>query len=114
MSAQIVHHTEKTQIKALHALARKASTCRVAVAYCGAAAHTFFPEVAAERPENLRILIDVSDAAVKRGLTNPKGVVHLLGLTAQVRSVEGLHAKVFLFDESVADWSDRPTCQSRP
>lgn len=102
MSAQVTLHTEQTQVDAILALARKASTCRVAVAYCGEAAHTFFPEAAAERPENLRVVIDASDAAVKRGLTNPKGVGHLLGLTAQLRSVEGLHAKVFLFDEKVA------------
>lgn len=102
VSARITPHTEKTQINAIHAQAREASTCRVAVAYCGEAAHMFFPEAAAERPENLRIIVDASDAAVRRGLTNPKGVAHLLGLTPQVRSVEGLHAKVFLFDERVA------------
>jgi hypothetical protein len=66
MPVRITHHTEETQIKAVHALARKASTCRVAVAYCGEAAYTFFPEAAADRPEDLRILIDASDAAVKR------------------------------------------------
>lgn len=97
----IRYHTEETVVEAVHRLAAKSSTCRVAVAYCGEAAHRFFPSAPAERPEDLRIIVDASESAVRRGLTNPKGVKHLLGLTNRVRSLAGLHAKVFVFDEEV-------------
>ena len=68
-----------------------------AVAYCGTAAHTFFPKAPADWPQDLRVIVDASETAVRRGLTNPIGVRHLLGLTSQVRSLACLHAKVFIF-----------------
>jgi hypothetical protein len=71
------------------------------VGYCGEAAHRFFPEKPSARPEDLRIVVDASEQAVRRGLTNPKGVERLLGLTDGVRSLAGLHPKVFVFDEDV-------------
>jgi PLD-like domain len=98
----IRYHTEETVVKAIHRLAANASTCRVAVAYCGEAAHRFFPEAPAARPENFRIIVDASEPTVTHGLTNPRGLRHLLGLTRQVRSLKGLHAKVFVFDKEVA------------
>jgi phosphatidylserine/phosphatidylglycerophosphate/cardiolipin synthase-like enzyme len=73
----------------------------VAVAYCGEGVHRFFPEKPSAWPEDLRIIVDASEETVKRGLTNPKGIEHLLGLTDAVRSLHGLHAKVFVFDEDV-------------
>ena len=95
------YHTEETIVEAIHRLASKSSTCRVAVGYCGEAAHRFFPEKPSARPEDLRIIVDASEQAVRRGLTNPKGVERLLGLTDEVRSLAGLHAKVFVFNEDV-------------
>jgi phosphatidylserine/phosphatidylglycerophosphate/cardiolipin synthase-like enzyme len=96
------HHTEKTWIEAIHRLAAKSSICRVAVAYCGSEAYRFFPESPAARPEGLRLVVDASDDTVRRGLTNPKGLEHLLGLTTQLRTLAALHAKVFIFDDETA------------
>jgi hypothetical protein len=91
-------HTEKTVADALRRAISKSSVCRVAVAYCGGAAHNFFPEDPADRPSDLRILVDGSPRTVKHGLTNPWGLERLLGLTPQLRSLESLHAKVSIFD----------------
>lgn len=97
-TSQIKHHTEDTIVKAIHRLVSQSSTCRVTVAFCGEAVHLFFPEKPSARPEDLRIMIDASERAVRRGLTNPKGLERLLGLTDEVRSLDGLHAKVWVFD----------------
>lgn len=94
--------TEETIVDTLHRRMKEASVCRVAVSYCGEAAHRFFPEAEADRPEVLRILVDASPAAVARGLTNPKGLTHLLGLTQEVRWLAGLHSKAFIFDQERA------------
>jgi hypothetical protein len=72
------------------------------VAYCGEAAHQFFPERRDQLPHDLRIIVDASDTAVKWGLTNPKGLERLLGLTDQVKSLAGLHAKGWVFDDRAA------------
>src|SRR5215470_12794883 len=101
MPTRITHHTEQTLTRAIHRLARRSSILRVAVAYCGREAYTFFPEVSADRPEDLRVLIDASEPAVKLGLTNPEGIEHLLGLNATVKSLPGLHAKVLLFSSKM-------------
>jgi len=74
----------------------------MAVAYCGEAAHRFFPEDPASRPLDLRIIVDASEAAVARGLTNPTGLARLRDLPSEVRSLGGLHAKAFIFDETIA------------
>ena len=37
---------------------------------------------------------------MRRGLTNPGGLKHILGLTSELRTLEALHAKVFMFDKS--------------
>jgi PLD-like domain len=95
-------HSEKTWIQAIDRLASSSSTCRIAVAYCGSKGYNFLPNKPADRPEDLRIVVDASDLAVRWGLTNPKGVKHLIGLPAQVRSCEGLHAKVYIFDDRAA------------
>lgn len=101
-TTRINHHTQETVVEAIHKLAGSSSVCRVAVAYCGKAAYKFFPESPAERPEDLRVIVDASEAAVRRGLTNPDGLLSLLGLNAEVRSLPGLHAKAFIFDRSCA------------
>ena len=99
---RIRQHSEETVSQAILRLLCGCSTCRVAVAYCGEAAHQFFPERPEQRPHDLRIIIDACDAAVKWGLTNPKGIERLLGLTPQVKSLAGLHAKVWVFDDKAA------------
>jgi hypothetical protein len=99
---RIAYHTEETWIQAIHLLAKSASVCRVAVAYCGEEAYKFFPEAPAERPEDLRIIVDASETAVRRGLTNPKGIEHLLGFSAKLKTLTALHAKVFIFDQRAA------------
>ncbi len=98
----IRHHSEQTVVKAILQLMSSSSTCRVAVAYCGQSAHLFFPERPEQRPPDLRVIIDASEAAVKWGLTNPKGIERLLGLTDQIKSLPGLHAKVWVFDDRAA------------
>ena len=99
---EIKHYCQDTIVEALKRLIAQSSICRVAVAYCGSAAYKFFPESPASWPADLRIIVDASDSCVRRGLTNPKGLEHLLGLTSQLRSLEGLHAKAFIFDEKAA------------
>lgn len=96
------HHTEETVVDAIHSRLSRAEQCRIAVAYCGEAAYTFFPEKPAQRPNDLRILIDASDASIARGLTNPVGIEHLMGLTNKIRSLADLHAKVWIFDDEAA------------
>jgi len=98
----VAYHTEETIVPAIHRLLKNTSVCRVAVAYCGADAFLFFPENPASRPQDLRIIVDASESTVSRGLTNPKGLTHLLGLTTQLCSLESLHAKVFIFDDCSA------------
>ena len=100
--SRVTFNTEQTWVQAIHRLAKSASTCRVAVAYCGREAYKFFPETPADRPEDLRIIVDASTPSVGRGLTNPDGVELLLGLTSQIRSLSALHAKVFIFDDHAA------------
>jgi hypothetical protein len=58
-----------------------------------------FPEK--HRPTHIRFVVDMSDQAVKRGLTNPAGVSRLCQI-GEVKSLDGLHAKVLLFDGKVA------------
>lgn len=96
------HYCEDTIVGALQRHISRASICRVAVAFCGEDAYKFFPERPASWPPDLRIVVDASDAAVKRGLTNPKGIERLFGFTRNFRSLEGLHAKVFIFDDTSA------------
>jgi hypothetical protein len=98
MTKSLSWHTEKTIGDALRKGIAGSTVCRVAVAYCGQAAHEFFPEDAADLSADLRILVDASSAVVQRGLTNPTGLKRLLGLTPQLRSLACLHAKVFIFD----------------
>ena len=98
----IKYYCEDTIVEALHRLIAESTTCRVAVSYCGEAAYTFFPDSPARRPPDLRIVVDASETTVSRGLTNPKGIGHLLGLTSQMKSLAGLHAKAFIFDNRVA------------
>jgi hypothetical protein len=95
-------HTEATHVAAIHRLAKESRICRVAVSYCGKHAYEFFPEALSLRPEDLRIIVDASEGTVAHGLTNPAGLTSLLGLTRQMRSVKGLHAKVFIFDDRSA------------
>ncbi len=103
MAPRIIrHHSEETVAKAILRLMSVCSTCRVAVAYCGKEAHLFFPEKPEHRPHDLRIIVDASETAVKWGLTNPKGIERLLGLTDHVNSLPSLHAKVWVFDDKVA------------
>jgi phosphatidylserine/phosphatidylglycerophosphate/cardiolipin synthase-like enzyme len=102
MFMHVKYHCEDTFVQALHRLIARSSTCRVAVAYCGEAAHRFFPEAPASRPADLRIIVDASETAVARGLTNPAGLARLLDLPAQVRSLRDLHAKAFIFDKTTA------------
>jgi len=96
------YYCEDSIVEALHRLIAQSSTCRVAVSYCGEAAYTFFPDTPARRPPDLRIIVDASETTVSRGLTNPRGIGHLLGLTSQIKSLAGLHAKAFIFDDRVA------------
>lgn len=112
-TSQIRCHTESTLLDAIDRLARAASTCRIAVSYCGIGGYRFFPEAAVDRPENLLMVVDASDTAIKRGLTNPNGLLNLLGLTPQLRSLAGLHSKVFIFDKNVG-WSAPPICPNHP
>lgn len=98
----IKYYCEDTIVEALHRLIAESTTCRVAVSYCGEEAYTFFPDEPARRPPDLRIVIDASEPTVSRGLTNPSGVAHLLGLTSQIKSLGGLHAKAFIFDNRAA------------
>jgi PLD-like domain len=102
MFMHVKYHCEDTFVQALHRLIARSSTCRVAVAYCGEAAHRFFPEAPASRPADLRIIVDASETAVARGLTNPAGLARLLDLPARLRSLRDLHAKAFIFDKTTA------------
>jgi hypothetical protein len=95
-------HTEETVTQTIRDLLSKCSSCRVAVSYCGEAAYRFFPEQPEHRPNDLRILVDASEAAVARGLTNPEGLNCLLGFTDNLKSLPGLHAKVWVFDKAIA------------
>jgi len=94
--------TEAAIVAALHHRMKRTTECRVAVSYCGSAAHRFFPELEADRPEDLRILVDASPSAVARGLTSPEGLTRLLGLTTHVKWLQGLHAKMFVFGDEAA------------
>src|SRR5688500_12282368 len=94
--------TEKSFVGAVRAQIKKSETCRIAVAYCGASASSFFPVHPIDWPLDLRVLIDAAAATVKRGFTNPHGVEKLLGITSEIRSLPGLHAKVLIFDEREA------------
>jgi len=95
-------HTQQTWVAAIRRLAKAASTCRVAVAYCGNEGYEFFPDMPADLPEELRVIVDASEDSVRRGLTNPKGLDHLLGLPCELRSLKALHAKVLIFDQGAA------------
>ena len=83
-------------------LASHAAICRVAVGYCGAEGYTFFPEAPGDWPPEFRVLVDASENAVSAGLTNPDGLSRLLGLGATIKSIEGLHSKVYAFDNTAA------------
>ena len=98
----IKYHCEDTIVEALHRFMAESTTCRVAVSYCGEAGYMFFPDAPARRPLDLRIVVDASEPTVSRGLTNPSGVAHLLGLTSQIKTLGGLHAKAFIFDNRAA------------
>jgi PLD-like domain len=98
----IRYHSQTTVVGAIHRLMAQSTICRIAVAYCGKEAYMFFPDSTNRRPVDLRVIVDASEEVVSRGLTNPAGLSHLLGLTNRVKSLAGLHAKAYIFDEAAA------------
>jgi hypothetical protein len=67
----------------------------VAVAYFGKGAAKLLP-----LPQGSRLVVDASEPAVKSGQTHPKDLKKLYDAGVQVYSREGLHAKVFVFDNT--------------
>jgi hypothetical protein len=94
--------TESDFAARVRELAGHATICRVAVGYCGAEGYTFFPEAAGDWPRDSRALVDASENAVRAGLTNPDGLTRLLGMGAVIKSIKGLHSKVYAFDNTAA------------
>lgn len=91
--------TETTIQAAIADLTKRVDEVLVAVSYVGKDGYQFFPEKG--RPKRMFFLVDMSPKTVKRGLTNPMGVSKLLHL-GSVRSLEGLHSKVFIFGRNSA------------
>ena len=79
--------------------ANRSSEVCAAVSYCGRDAAEFFPE--RSRPSRMRFMVDMSGQTVRRGLTNPSGVSKLCQL-GDVRTLQGLHSKVIVFDRKAA------------
>ena len=59
------------------------------------------------------LVVDMGDAAVKTGRTDPKEVRRYLARGARVFSVSNLHAKVFVFDKYVLVGSSNVSMHSR-
>ena len=91
--------TETTIQHAIADLTKKVDEVMVAVSYVGTDGDQFFPEKG--RPPRMFFLVDMSQQTVACGLTNPTGVSKLLHL-GSVRSLAGLHSKVFIFGEESA------------
>lgn len=80
----------------LEALSKRAKRTRVAVAYLASGASKLL-----RLRENDVLVVDMGDASVKTGRTDPKEISKYLGAGVRVYSVENLHAKAFVFDDTV-------------
>lgn len=80
----------------LEALSKKAKRSYVAVAYLASGASKLL-----HLREDDVLVIDMGDASVKSGRTDPKEVSKYLRADVRVYSVENLHAKAFVFDNTV-------------
>jgi hypothetical protein len=80
----------------LEALSKKAKRTHVAVAYLARGASKLL-----RLREDDVLVIDMGDASVKTGRTDPAEVSKYLRAGARVYSVENLHAKAFVFDDTV-------------
>lgn len=77
----------------LRRAARRSSRLDAAVAFVGRN-----PELVLRWPRKTTLVSDVSIASVESGRTSARGVRLLANGGARVRSVAGLHAKVYVFD----------------
>lgn len=75
------------------AVRKKPSRCHVAVAYFGNGACDLLP-----LSKGSKIVVDMSEQAVKAGQTRPAEVLKLVRKGVLVHSVSNLHAKVFAVD----------------
>jgi hypothetical protein len=75
---------------------QKPSRCFVAVAYFGTGASKLLP-----LGKGSTLIVDMSQAAVGSGQTNPSEILKLVNRGVDVHSVENLHAKVFVVGEQV-------------
>jgi len=73
------------------AVRRTPSRCRVAVAFLGANAAERLP-----LKHGSRLVVNLSEMAVRGGMTNPTEVLKLIQAGVDVHSVTNLHAKVFV------------------
>lgn len=80
----------------LEALSKKAKHTHVAVAYLARGAS----KLLRLRDDDV-LVIDMGDASVKSGRTDPKEVSNYLRAGVRVYSVENLHAKAFVFNDTV-------------
>jgi hypothetical protein len=80
----------------LTALSKQAKRTHVAVAYLGSGASSLL-----RLREEDTLIVDMGDASVKTGRTDPKEILKYLRIGVRVYSVENLHAKAFVFDEAV-------------
>lgn len=78
------------------ALSKKASRRHVAVAWLARGASELL-----HLDDGDTLVVNMSDASVKTGCTDPREVASYLDRGVRVFSVENLHAKVFVFDETV-------------
>ena len=69
---------------------KKPSGCFVAVAYFGTGASKLLP-----LRKGSTLIVDMSQAAVGSGQTNPSEILKLVNRGVDVHSVNNLHAKVF-------------------
>jgi phospholipase D-like protein len=92
----------------LESLSKQASRSYVAVAYLASGASRLL-RLGGEDV----LVIDMSDASVKTGHTDPKEVLKYLRKGVSVFSVENLHAKAFVFDDTVVVGSANVSNHSR-
>ena len=80
----------------LEALSKKAKRTHVAVAYLASGASKLL-----RLHEDDVLVVDMGDASVKTGRTDPNEISKYLRAGVRVYSVENLHAKAFVFDDTV-------------
>lgn len=82
--------------KTITKCARKSRHRYVAVSYLGRGAHKLLP---LRKGDSL--VVDMSESTVKAGLTDPNEVGKYLAKNVEVYSCSNLHAKVYVFDNTI-------------